>query len=183
MKNTRLTEIWVGIFTVAGIAALFMLSLRVSNFSSYSEDPGFTVQAYFSDVSGLKVRSPVTMSGVTIGRVAEISFDKDRLEAYVVLRIDSEFDKIPNGTSANIYTAGLLGEKYVGLLAGSASDPCEDEKLEAELEGRDPELNGLVCGKGYLEQGFVITQTQGALVLEKLIAKFVDSVSDKDDKK
>ena len=36
MRATRMQEIWVGLFVALGIAALFMLATRVSNFSSYS---------------------------------------------------------------------------------------------------------------------------------------------------
>jgi len=35
MQNTRLVEISVGIFVAAGIAAFFMLGLKVSNFNAF----------------------------------------------------------------------------------------------------------------------------------------------------
>lgn len=188
MMTTRTTEIWVGIFIAAGIAALFMLAMKVSNLSAYTDDQGFEISARFEDASGLKVRSPVTMAGVTLGRVTDIVFDNDSYQAVVTMRLESQYNKLPDGTSANIYTAGLLGEKYVGLLAGSATDPCEDEKLRAELEGRKPDLQGLVCKPQYLAQGSKIKLTQGSLVLEKLIAQFAEKFmsgdgKDKDTKK
>ena len=173
MMSSRTAEIWVGIFVVAGFAALFMLAMKVSNLSAYTDDNGYEIKANFEDASGLKVRSPVTMAGVTIGRVTKIDFDKNSYKAVVTMQVESNYDKLPAGTSANIYTAGLLGEKYVGLLPGSATDPCEEEKLRAELEGREPNLQGLECSKQYLKQGSTIQLTQGSLVLEKLIAQFV----------
>jgi len=180
MMTTRSVEIWVGIFVAAGLAALFMLAMKVSNLSAYNDENGYEVTARFEDASGLKVRSPVTMAGVTLGRVTAIEFDKNSFQALVTMRINSRYDTLPDGTSANIYTAGLLGEKYVGLLPGSASDPCEEEKLQAELEGREPDLAGLECGAGYLAQGSRIKLTQGSLVLEKLIAQFISSFMDKE---
>lgn len=173
MMTTRSVEIWVGIFVAAGLAALFMLAMKVSNLSAYTDENGYEVMATFEDASGLKVRSPVTMAGVTLGRVTDIRFDKDNYQAVVTMRIESRYDTLPDGTTANIYTAGLLGEKYVGLLPGSATDPCEEERLRAELEGREPDLSGLQCGATYLAQGSRIKLTQGSLVLEKLIAQFV----------
>ena len=170
MMNSRTVEIWVGIFVVAGFAALFMLAMKVSNLSAYTDDSGYEISATFEDASGLKVRSPVTMAGVTLGRVTRIQFDDNAFKAVVTMQLESRYDKLPAGTSANIYTAGLLGEKYVGLLPGSAFDPYEKKKLQAELE---PNLKGLVCGKQYLKQGSSIHLTQGSLVLEKLIAQFV----------
>ncbi len=145
--TTRVTEIWVGIFVAAGMAALFMLAMKVSNLSTYAGDEGYEVTARFEDVSGLKVRSPVTMSGVRIGRVKRIEFDDQALQAVVVMEIEPRHNLLPKDTSASIYTAGLLGEKYIGLEAGG------DE-------------NSLI-------EGDEIKLTQDSLVLEKLIGQFV----------
>ena len=145
--TTRVTEIWVGIFVAGGMAALFMLAMKVSNLSTYTGDEGYEVTARFEDVSGLKVRSPVTMSGVRIGRVKRIEFDDQALQAVVVMEIELRHNLLPKDTSASIYTAGLLGEKYIGLEAGG------DENS--------------------LGQGDEIKLTQDSLVLEKLIGQFV----------
>lgn len=145
--TTRVIEIWVGIFVAAGMAALFMLAMKVSNLSTYTGDEGYEVTARFEDVSGLKVRSPVTMSGVRIGRVKHIEFDDQALQAVVVMEIENHHNLLPKDTSASIYTAGLLGEKYVGLEAGG--------------------------DQNNLEQGDEIKLTQDSLVLEKLIGQFV----------
>ena len=152
--NTRKTEILVGLFIAAGLAALFMLAMKASNLNIYSNDAGYEITANFEDVSGLKIKSPVTMSGVRIGRVSDIKFDAQRFEAVVKIRIESKYDTLPKDTSASIYTAGLLGEKYIGLEAGG------DENN--------------------LEQGDKLVLTQSALVLEKLISRFVDSFINKD---
>jgi len=181
MMNTRTVEIWVGIFVAAGLAALFMLAMKVSNLSAYTSETGYDVTANFDDASGLKVRSPVTMAGVTLGRVAKIDFDPKTYQAVVTMRIEGQYHTLPDGTSANIYTAGLLGEKYVGLLPGPATNPCDDEKLQAELEGRKPDLKGLDCKPRYLVNGSRIKLTQGSLVLEKLIAEFISKFMDKGD--
>ena len=154
--TTRVTEIWVGIFVAAGMAALFMLAMKVSNLSTYTGDEGYEVTARFEDVSGLKVRSPVTMSGVRIGRVKRIEFDDKALQAVVVMEIEPSHNLLPKDTSASIYTAGLLGEKYVGLEAGG------DQKS--------------------LVQGDEIKLTQDSLVLEKLIGQFVSRFMTEGDK-
>ena len=154
--TTRVTEIWVGIFVAAGMAALFMLAMKVSNLSTYSGEEGYEVTARFEDVSGLKVRSPVTMSGVRIGRVKRIEFDDKALQAVVVMEIERNHNLLPKDTSASIYTAGLLGEKYVGLEAGG------DQQS--------------------LVQGDEIKLTQDSLVLEKLIGQFVSRFMTEGDK-
>lgn len=155
--NTRKTEILVGLFMAAGLAALFMLAMKASNLNIYSSDVGYEITANFDDVSGLKIKSPVTMSGVRIGRVSDITFDSQRFEAIVKIRIESQYKTLPKDTSASIYTAGLLGEKYIGLEAGG-----DEENLK---------------------QGDKLKLTQSALVLEKLISRFVDSFINKDSDK
>jgi len=145
--TSRTTEIWVGLFVAAGLAALFMLAMKVSNLNTYQTGPTYEVTARFEDVSGLKERSPVTMAGVRIGRVKRIEFDDQALQAVVTLAIDKRHNRLPRDTSASIYTAGLLGEKYVALEAGG-----EEESLK---------------------NGDEIRLTQDSMVLEKLIAKFI----------
>ncbi|HLP31806.1 MAG TPA: outer membrane lipid asymmetry maintenance protein MlaD [Geothrix sp.] len=145
--NPRTVEIWVGVFVAAGLAALFMLAMRVSNLSAGLESGGYTVTAKFQNASGLKVRSAVTMAGVTIGRVNQIAFDPKSFEAVVVMNIDKRYDNLPEDTSASILTAGLLGEKYVGLEPGGSDQP--------------------------LKEGSRIELTQSSLVLENLIGQFL----------
>lgn len=155
--NTRKTEILVGLFIAAGLAALFMLAMKASNLNIYNSDAGYEISANFDDISGLKVKSAVTMAGVRVGRVSDISFNSDTFEAVVKIRIESEYKSLPKDTSASIYTAGLLGEKYIGLEAGG-----DDENLK---------------------QGDKLKLTQSALVLEKLISRFVDAFINKDSDK
>lgn len=157
--NTRKTEILVGLFIAAGLAALFMLAMKASNLNIYNTDAGYEISANFDDVSGLKIKSAVTMSGVRIGRVSDIVFNAETFEAVVKIHIESQYKTLPKDTSASIYTAGLLGEKYVGLEAGG-----DEENLQ---------------------QGDKLKLTQSSLVLEKLISRFVDAFinKDSDDKK
>ncbi len=147
--NTKLVEVAVGAFMAAGLVALFFLAMQVSNLASISGEDGYEVKAYFNNIGGLKVRSPVSMSGVRIGRVVDIRYDQKSYEALVTLRIEEAYDQIPEDTIAKIYTSGLLGEQYVGLDPGGS------------LEN--------------LEQGSEITMTQSALVLEEIIGQFLFS--------
>ncbi len=153
MRTTRTQEIWVGIFVALGIAALFILATRVSNFSTYSNQAQYKVYAYFDNIGGLKVRSPVTMSGVRIGRVSGINYDAENLQAKVELSVDAKYNFLTSDTQASIYTAGLLGEQYIALETGA-----EDELLE---------------------EGGEIIHSQSAVVLEELIGKFMVNMTSK----
>lgn len=147
MVSKHALEIWVGLFVAAGLAALFMLAMKVSNMSAFADDQGYTLQARFENIGGLKIRSPVSMAGVRVGRVADINFDPKTYEAVVTMRIAQKYDTLPKDTSASIFTAGVLGENYVGLEAGA-----QDE---------------------YLKDGDTIKLTQSAVVLENLIGQFL----------
>lgn len=149
MANPRTLEVWVGVFVAAGIAALFMLAMRVSNLSAALDDGGYLLTARFENIAGLKERAPVTMAGVNIGRVTKIGFDRRTYQAIVTMRINDRFDNLPQDTSASILTAGLLGEKYVGMEPGGADE--------------------------VLKNGDEIELTQSSLVLEQLIGQFLFS--------
>ena len=149
MVHSRTLEILVGAFMAAGFIALFFLAMQVNNLSSSSGGDGYDLKARFDNIGSLKERAPVTMAGVRIGRVSAIEFDPRNYEAVVTLRIESRYDTIPDDTFAKIFTAGLLGEQYVGL------DPGGSE--------------------GYLRDGGQIALTQSALVLEEIIGQFLFS--------
>ena len=53
MERTTL-DLWVGIFIVAGIAALVVLAFKVGNLSTYNVSQSYTLQANFSNIGGLK---------------------------------------------------------------------------------------------------------------------------------
>ena len=147
MQDSRKMEITVGVFVALGLAALLMLAMKVANLSQFTSHGGYEVRAFFDNVGGLQVRAPVKMGGVTVGRVVGIGYDTQRFQAVVTMSIAPRYDHIPTDTAANIYTAGLLGEQYIGLEPGG-----EDTSLKA---------------------GDELQMTQSALVLEKALQEFL----------
>jgi phospholipid/cholesterol/gamma-HCH transport system substrate-binding protein len=146
MQN-RTVELAVGIFVALGMAALFMLAMRVSNLTLVAGKEGYPLKARFESIGGLKVRAPVTLAGVGIGRVKAIDLDNTTYQAIVTMTIESPKLKLPSDTSASIYTAGLLGENYVSL------EPGGEET--------------------WLKPGAEIKLTQPAFVLERMIGQFL----------
>lgn len=146
MERTVL-DLWVGAFVAAGIAALLVLALKVSNASeTFNVGETYRLIAEFDNIGGLKVRAPVKSAGVVVGRVADIQFDNERFRARVVMNIDRRY-QFPADTSASILTSGLLGEQYIGLEAGGDTQTLKD--------------------------GDRFKLTQSAVVLEKLIGQFL----------
>jgi phospholipid/cholesterol/gamma-HCH transport system substrate-binding protein len=150
--TSRRIEILGGLFVAAAVAAFFMLALSVSNMSSYGDGDVYELKARFDNIGGLKVRSPISAAGVTIGRVTDIQYNSDSYEAVVSMAIKAKYNKFPVDTAASVLTSGLLGEQYIGFQPGA-----EEE---------------------YLKQGDVIDLTQSAIVLEQIIGQFLYSKAD-----
>src|SRR5699024_8262616 len=104
--QSRAIELLVGFFVCLGIAAIFVLTMRVSDVSSVSRTPGYTLQASFGNIGGLNTGAPVRMAGIRIGRVANIHLDENTFEAVVVMHIGNDY-KLPKGSGAEILTSGL----------------------------------------------------------------------------
>ena len=147
MQQTRSVELGTGLFVLLGFAALFFLTTQTTGSDNFSGDTVYTVTARFENVGSLKDRAPVSMSGVTIGRVTEVRFDPEMLDAEVTFVIDGQYDQIPDDSDASILTSGLLGSQYIGLQAGGSDI--------------------------YLEEGSEIQFTQSAIVIENLISKYL----------
>jgi phospholipid/cholesterol/gamma-HCH transport system substrate-binding protein len=148
MNKNRKIEVWVGLFMAMGFVALFYLAMQVSNLGTAYTGETFDVTARFDNIGGLKVKAPVTIAGVEVGRVTGISYDPKDFRAVVKMGLQSRYLKeIPDDSFAKILTAGLLGEQYVGL------DPGGSETM--------------------LGKGSEIMVTQSALVLEDVIGQFI----------
>ena len=150
MQRTVL-DLWVGAFVLAGIGALVILAFKVGNMSTYNGSETYRLQAYFTNIGGLRPTASVRSAGVLVGRVGAITLDTERYQAKVELDIDKRY-QFPADTFANILTSGLLGEQYISLLPGG------DDEMLAE--------------------GGQFKQTQSAMVLEDLIGKFMLNQAD-----
>ncbi len=146
-------EIWVGVFVAAGIAALFVLAMKVSNLNTVTTGDTYKVTARFDNIGGLSIRSPVKASGVLVGRVSNIAYDDKTYSAIVTLSIQQNFNQFPADSRASIYTAGLLGEQYIELLPGAEDD--------------------------YLKDGDRLLMADSAMILEQMIGRIIaDKISE-----
>lgn len=145
----RTIEISVGAFVLAGVLAAIFLIVQVSGINVSRSEETYRLTARFDDVAGLRVRSKVSMAGVTIGRVQNIVVDTEFGEAIVTLEIDGAPGNLTIDTGAKILTEGILGARYIGLVPGA------DEEM--------------------LGNGDEIVETQGAIVLENLIGQFLSN--------
>jgi phospholipid/cholesterol/gamma-HCH transport system substrate-binding protein len=155
MQSNRTLELGTGLFVLLGFVALFFLATQLpsAGLKFNTAKRGYHVTANFDNIGDLKVGSPVTMSGVSVGEVESIRFDSKVYQAVVGLRLDPQYNAIPDDSFASIQTQGLLGGKYVGLSPGGSDT--------------------------YLKNGAHIDQTQSAIVLESLINKLFANFASK----
>ena len=160
MRQTRKIEFWVGSFVLAGICAILVMIFQVADVKSLGSGDTYSLSAEFENIGSLKVRSPVKVGGVVVGRVSAIDLDKKTLRPIVTMQIDDRYNQFPDTSSLEILTSGLIGEQYIGLTPGFV---WEDE---GQL----------------LRNGDRVEDTKSALVLENLIGQFLYRVGGDDDK-
>jgi len=152
MRGPRL-EFAVGAFLLLALASLLVLALASTNNKWGFGGHSYPLKARFSTIGQLRVSAPVKIGGVVVGQVSDVSLDPQKFDSIVTLSIDERYKDLPSDTSAGIFTAGLLGESYVGLSPGG-----------------DVET---------LKPGDEITLTQSAVDLMQLVGKYMFSGGDK----
>ena len=150
--TSKKVEFIVGLFVALGIAAILMLSINVADSGLPGNGKTYQLYAKFDNIGSLKVRSPIKVGGVVVGRVSAIALDEEDYTPVVTMDIDTEFNNFSETTSISILTAGLLGEQYLGLEPGFIDDSFDT-----------------------LKPGDYIEDTKPALVLEELIGQFLFS--------
>ena len=147
MTESPTRDLLVGIFVLAGLAAVAYLSATIGGLS-YRGPGGIHISATFDEIGGLKTRAPVVIGGVKVGQIKAIGLDGD-LRPTVELEIDRSL-ALPVDTSASILTSGVLGDQYIALQPGA------EEQL--------------------LRDGDSLQYTQSAVVLERLIGKMIQNL-------
>ncbi|MBC7002444.1 outer membrane lipid asymmetry maintenance protein MlaD [Photobacterium sp. BZF1] len=153
MQQTKKLELWVGSFVLAGLAALLVLIFKVADVQNLGGSETYTLKAHFDNIGGLKVRSPIKVGGVTVGKITNITLDTETYVPVVTLSIEKKYGYFPETSSAAILTSGLLGEQYLGISPGFV-----DEDIEM------------------LGDGDLLEDTKSALVLEDMIGQVLYSI-------
>ncbi len=145
MERKGVTEFLVGIFILIGMVSLAYLSLSLGEVTVFGKSKYYQVNAIFSSVAGLKKDAIVSIAGVEIGRVVDISLTEDK-EALVKMRIRRDI-KLEDDCIASIKTMGIIGDKYVMISTGASDE--------------------------IIPPGGRIRETEPPLDLEELIGKYI----------
>lgn len=143
--NKRKIEFYVGLFVIIGLFCAGYLYVVLGEIT-LNKSRQYTVHAFFTSVSGLKIGARIEMAGVEIGSVSKINIDKERLLARVDFRINNDIE-LCDDIIASVKTSGIIGQKYIDILVG----------------GSDTRL----------EPGDEILLTESSLDIESLVRKFI----------
>lgn len=112
-KLFKSKEFKIGLVTVACLIGIYILItfLKGKDFIKGTR----TYYALYENVEGLTESCPVNIAGMKAGIVDRITFNEDRKDVTVRMRLDKDFS-IPLYSEAQIYSTGLLGGKAVRIL-------------------------------------------------------------------
>lgn len=149
------TLVGLGVLIVAAIFLWFGLARGGENGPT-----GDVVElgARFSSAATIDRGTDVRMAGVKIGTVRDVSLDRERAEALVVLAVDSNILPLGDGTTARVQSEGLLGGAYINL------EPAEGFGEIIACEENEALFGDSGCGE--------ILYAQGSVDLMTLFASF-----------
>ena len=129
MKISR--EVKTAVLVISGLVMFVFLFNYLKGNNLLDSSRSFFV--VYDNVEGLASSTPVTINGLSVGKVQEISFNNDGSGSLVVkLLVDSDFEFSIN-SKAELYEAGLIGGKAIAIIP--AFDNAENAKKGDYLEG------------------------------------------------
>lgn len=122
----------VGIFFIIGCLCVTYLTVKLGKMELFGGDY-YTINARFTNVTGLKTGSFVQMAGVPIGQVESITLDTEDQVAMVALKIEKNVP-IDEDAIASVKTSGLIGDKYIKISPGGGLEPITEDGIIVDTE-------------------------------------------------
>ena len=113
--NRNLLETIIGGLVL--LVAFFFLYFAYSHSTLKTDTNGYELSAKFDRIDGLLVGSEVRMSGVKVGTITHLELDPKTYLAIARISVRKDI-KLPTDSSAEVQTAGLLGDTYLSLVPG-----------------------------------------------------------------
>jgi len=126
--RSRRREVWVGLFTIAGLAGIFIVLVTMTDAAMFRGR--YIVSTVVPNAAGIRKGDPVQMRGVNIGRVSGFKIAHDTVE--VGLEIEGEY-QVPKDSVVELKASGLLGGLVADVLPGTSAEMA---RRGDTLEGR-----------------------------------------------
>ncbi len=144
MKESKV-DFLVGLFLIAGLVCFGYMTTRFGESTMLSGGSFYSISAEFDNVTGLKSGANVTVAGVPIGRVTQITLTSGDM-ANVSILVRNEV-QITEDAIASIKTEGLIGDKFIKISQGGSDD--------------------------MIGNGEVIFETESAIDIEEMVSQFI----------
>ena len=144
-KQLKWSELRVGLTVIfASIALAVLIFLMTGSTGLFTRK--ITLYTYFDNASGLRVGAPVRLEGVDIGNVQAIRVVPGRglTPVQVVMKVSTKYkDAVRADSTAELSTAGVLGETFVDIDSRAAHGPPATDGSILPIHER-PDLSDMV---------------------------------------
>lgn len=129
----RNREIWVGVFVLAGIAAVLFVLFTLTSPATFRGR--YYVTARVPDAGGIRRGDPVQLRGVNIGRVKGFELQP----GWVAIQLEIERDfPIPADSRIELRSNSLLGEMAAEVIPGSSRQAAHANQMLPGSVGAAP---------------------------------------------
>src|SRR5450631_2109580 len=123
-SKAKISELRVGIMAAFALALLgflvFLLAGSNSLFKSTSD-----IFTYFDDSAAVAVAAPVTLNGITVGKVTKVDLSGSNQPGKIIrvkMQVEDQYlGAIPTDSQCFITAGNLLGTKYINIKKGHGS--------------------------------------------------------------
>ncbi|MBQ4874744.1 MAG: outer membrane lipid asymmetry maintenance protein MlaD [Rickettsiaceae bacterium H1] len=122
-----------GVILLFVIVLIYFASLQINK----NDEKYYKITAYFDDITGLFLGSDVTIAGIKVGEVTKTIFDQEKKAAKVEISV-RESIKIPEDSSAQIISGGLIRDKLIKIELGTSNNSISPE---GEIEYTQSSIN------------------------------------------
>jgi len=141
--DTTWAQVKVGVVLILGIAAILYTIMNLNSGMGVFAS-AFTFHASLDDSQGIKVGAPVRISGVDVGNVKQVGIDPGKGKVVLSFTVSSEMRPLLHDDAAiMIRPMGLLGDKYLELLAGSPTQPPLPDGAVLSGHGDTADITGV----------------------------------------
>ncbi len=142
-------EVKTGILAIGAILLLIFGYSYLKGTNLLEKHREFFVK--YQNVEGLAIAAPVTINGLTVGKVQDISFANQKGGLIVKFSVEKDFDFSKNSI-VRIYSTGLIGGKSLGIFPqyDSSNIAKSGDTLAGDIE--DGMLSAVTKALGPLEK-------------------------------
>ncbi len=165
-------ELKVGLLVLVG-AAILIFAIWMAKGYRYGQK-FFSVSVMFTEVGNLATGDPVTVSGVRMGKVQNVSLEKGEV------RVDMDIDQtveLKEDATFLIQNFGMMGERFVAVKTGKSETPLDlAMPAKGSFDPGIPEVMGMM-GDVIKNMSGMVDALESSIMSPQTLDKFSQTVS------